>query len=158
MLLIDSSQRHTRQWTQRMHSKWRITFHFQYCSTPLLRQLFCAQSFFFYVYVFLQALIFYQPKTTFQTIENNFSDQASIFRQLTFFTFHQINFTLQRWTGKGQCVELCWSPLVAYWSCFPLAYACLLIVLGVHNGIIWWASCRWHSKDLVYITILCVIK
>ena len=55
-------------------------------------------------YVFLHALIFYQPvwtpKATFQTVENNFLDRASIFRQLTFITFHRTNFTLQQWTGK----------------------------------------------------------
>ena len=55
---------------------------------------------------FLHALIFYQPKTTFQTVENNFPDRASIFRQLTFFTFHQTYFTLQWWMGKCQCQAL----------------------------------------------------
>ena len=56
------------------------------------------------IYVFLHALIFYQPvwtpKATFQTIENNFLYRASIFRQLIFFTFHQTYSTLQRWMGK----------------------------------------------------------
>ena len=61
---------------------------------------------FFYIYVFLHGLIFYQPKTTFQIVENNFPDRASIFRQLTFFTFHQTYFTLQWWTGKCQCQAL----------------------------------------------------
>ena len=86
---------------KRTHSKWRIT-----CSTPLLYHLFCAQLFFFYIYVFVHALIFHQPKTTFQTVENKFPDQASIFRQLTFFTLHRIYLTLQQWTGKCQCRAL----------------------------------------------------
>ena len=51
------------------------------------------------IYLFLHALIFYQPvwtpKTTFQTVENNFPDRASFFRQLTFFTLYRIYFTLQ---------------------------------------------------------------
>ena len=62
------------------------------------------------IYVFLHALIFYEPvwtpKPTFQTAENNFPDQASILRQLTFFNFHLIYFTLQRWMGKCPCRAL----------------------------------------------------
>ena len=63
------------------------------------------------VYVFLHALIFSQPVwtsnwTTFQTVENNFPDWASIYCQLTFFTFHWAYFTLQRWTDKCQCRAL----------------------------------------------------
>ena len=58
------------------------------------------------IYLFLHALIFYQPvwtpKTTFQTVENNFPDRASFFRQLTFFTLYRIYFTLQVWMGKCQ--------------------------------------------------------
>ena len=57
-------------------------------------------------YIFLHALIFYEPvwtpKTTFQTVENNFPDRASFFRQLTFFTLYRIYFTLQVWMGKCQ--------------------------------------------------------
>ena len=118
--------RNTRQETQ----KKTFSFHSQYCLTPLLHHLFVTSlptpgttdtdfvdtflafwkgvllliTTFCIINVFLCALIFYQPvwtpKATFQTVENNFPDRASIFRQLTFFTFHWTYFILQRWMGK----------------------------------------------------------
>ena len=91
------------------------------------------------IYLFLHPV--WTPKTTFQTVENNLPDRASIFCQLTFFSFHLIYFTLQRWTGKVSVSSpCCWTSILYHWLVSLLFWSS-----GWNLMIMWMSNQELHS-------------